>query len=269
MMELGRLLVGTSGFSYPDWKGPFYPESLPKAGMLSYYSTVFSQVELDFTYYQMPGKRTIAGLERKTPADFLFCVKAHKTMTHEFSRDFEKAAEVFKSFVEALEPFIITRKLGCILAQFPWGFKNSCANLEYLDFFRRELAGLPVVVEFRNTEWLRKETFYFLHDKDFGYCCVDEPRLKGLLPPVALATSKIGYVRFHGRNAAKWWPRLHQEPWERYNYLYSQAELEEWVPKIRKLVRKTEQTFVLMNNCHAGHAVINARMFQEILNAEE
>lgn len=263
---MGRLLVGTSGFSYPDWRGPFYPENLPKAAMLSYYANFFSQVELDFTYYQMPGKRSIEGLERKTPKDFLFCVKAHKSMTHEFFRDRARDRENFRYFVEALEPFLLNGKLGCILTQFPWGFKYNSANLEYLEFVREELVGLPVVVEFRNIEWLRKEVFYLLHEKEFGYCCVDEPKLKGLLPPLALATSNLGYVRFHGRNAAKWWRP--DEPGERYNYLYSREELLEWAPRIRKLVGKTESTFVLMNNCHAGHAVINARMLQEILSEE-
>lgn len=266
-MSIGRVLVGASGYSYPDWKGVFYPEKTSQALMLPYYASVFSLVELNFSYYRMPTAKTLASMEAATPDGFLFSIKTHRSMTHDFLRKPEEDRVNFQQFRAAIIPLVDSGKLGCVLAQFPWSFKHTEANLGYLSFLREELSALPVVVEFRNREWISKETFYLLHEMGFGYCCVDEPDLKGLLPPVALATSpQIGYVRFHGRNAAKWWK--YNEPWERYNYLYSREELLEWIPKIRKLATKTERTFVLMNNCHAGHAVINARMLTELLNSE-
>ena len=125
------------------------------------------------------------------------------------------------------------------------------------------LAGLPVVVELRNAAWLREPTFALLRDLQLGYCCVDEPRLKGLLPSIAVATGPVAYARFHGRNAAKWY--AHEEAWERYNYAYSAAELQEWVPKVRQLEQAAETTLVYFNNHYSGQSVQGARDLQQLL----
>ena len=153
--------------------------------------------------------------------------------------------------------------LGCILAQFPWSFRRTPDNQEYLRRFRDALPEMPVVVEFRNAEWVDEATLDQLRGLGMGYCCVDEPRLKGLVPPVAAATSPVGYVRFHGRNAQKWWK--HDEAWERYNYLYSAAELQEWVPKIGEVAQQTEKTYVFFNNHYEGKAGQNARELADLL----
>jgi len=262
---MGKILIGTSGFSYDDWRGPFYPEGLASAAMLPFYAQAFKTVEINFTYYQMPGGKSITGLERKTPADFTFCLKAHKSMTHEISKDPAETGKIFHRFREALTPLLATGKLGCVLLQFPWGFKFTQENLEYLCFAREALGDLPAVVEFRNAGWVREEVFSFLSGLGFGFCCVDEPRVRGLMPPVARVTSDLAYLRFHGRNAARWWK--HDEAWERYDYLYSPAELEEWRPAILELSAQAKTTFVFFNNHHAGQAVINARMLAELLAA--
>ena len=260
------ILVGTSGFSYADWVGVFYPSGTPRGSMLSYYATLYPLVELDFTYYQMPNARTIATLGNKTGPDFTFCVKAFKDLTHHPDLTSVELARLADEFRFALSPLLDAGKLGCVLAQFPWSFRATPENMEYIAALQTALEGLALVIEFRNAEWIKRETLVFLHDFELGFCCVDEPQLRGLLPPLALATSKIGYIRFHGRNAAKWWK--HEEAWERYDYNYSQAELAEWVPRIRAVSAKTERTYVLMNNCHAGHAAQNARLLQALL-AEE
>ncbi|MGE5529420.1 MAG: DUF72 domain-containing protein [Patescibacteria group bacterium] len=261
------ILVGTSGFSYADWVGPFYPPGTRREEMLPYYAARFPLVELDFTYYRMPSARALAGMAAKTPGGFLFCVKTHQDLTHR--RDITKSelAALAAQFIKGITPLCEAGKLGCILAQFPWAFKSTSENFEYLAALQAHLAGLPVVVEFRNAEWVKDETFSFLRDFGLGFCCVDEPRLRGLFPPLAVATSEIGYLRFHGRNAAKWW--RHEYAWERYDYDYSQAELEEWLPKMEDLNRNTTRTFVLMNNCHAGHAVRNALRLQALLAGED
>lgn len=258
-----NILIGTSGFSYNDWRGPFYPETLSSAAMLPFYAKVFNTVEINFTYYQMPGIKSIAGLERKTPSGFTFCVKAHKSMTHEISKDPAEARENFYRFSEALTPLLAAGKLGCVLLQFPWGFKYTPDNLEYLRFAREALDDLPAVVEFRNAGWVKDAIFSVLSGLNFGFCCVDEPRLKGLFPPVVKSTSALAYLRFHGRNAARWWK--HDEAWERYDYQYSSAELQEWQPAILELSGRAKTTFVFFNNHHAGQAVINARMLAELL----
>jgi uncharacterized protein YecE (DUF72 family) len=250
------ICFGTSGFSYKDWVGPYYPQGMPSSDWLEFYARDFSVTELNFSYYRVPTKSTLERLAAKTPDDFLFTLKAHQDMTHER----EEKDGVFTEFVESLEPLIVAGKFGCILAQFPWSFRAEEESLDYLRLFRERLGTLPVVVEFRNRDWISEHTFDFLRENKLGFCCVDEPRLKGLIPPVAEATSSIGYVRFHGRNAKKWWQ--HKEAWERYDYTYSDEELEEWVPKLHKLEENTEKTFVFANNHWQGQAVQTARQLR-------
>ncbi|MHB8926290.1 MAG: DUF72 domain-containing protein [Bacillota bacterium] len=259
------ILIGTAGFSYADWKGEFYPADVKDRDMLQYYAERFPAVEIDFTYYRLPTSRGMAGMVGKTPAGFEFCVKAYKGMTHK-AGETEERRQTFQAFREALAPVADGGRLGCVLAQFPWSFRPSPESLAYLEEFRDRLDGLPTVVEFRNSEWVGEETFGFLRRAGLGFCCVDEPALRGLMPRVARATSDLAYVRFHGRNAAKWW--RHDEAWERYNYLYTEEQLGEWVPKLRALEAESKKTYVLYNNCHAGHAARNAKMMQTLLDLD-
>ena len=169
----------------------------------------------------------------------------------------------FAGFAAAMQPLVQAGKLACILAQFPYSFHPTPANRDYLKRLRDGLGDLPTVVEFREAGWLNQETFDLLRALRLGFCSVDEPRLKGLMPPVAIATGPVAYVRFHGRNAAKWYN--HQEAWERYNYTYSTDELREWAPKIRQLDAAAELTLVYFNNHFAGQAVRGARDLGQLL----
>ncbi|MEW6080533.1 MAG: DUF72 domain-containing protein [Bacillota bacterium] len=260
------LLVGTSGFKYRDWKGVFYPPGISERNLLAFYSQVFPVVELDFSYYHMPGAKTMGALQGKTPDGFVFCVKAHRSMTHE-TGSASAQWEAFRAFNSAIEPMAISGKLGCVLLQFPWRFRPGHLETSYLARCRDLLGNAPAVVEFRNSQWLTEDTFRALRDLGFGFCCVDEPRLKDLVPPVVAATSAVGYVRFHGRNAAKWWK--HENASERYDYLYCDEELRAWVPRLRALERKTGTTFVFFNNCHEGKASVNAIRLGEMLRGRE
>lgn len=253
------IYIGTSGFSYKDWVGPYYPAGLPKSKWLTLYAREFQACEVNFTYYRLPDARTLAAMADKTPDGFLFTVKASRELTHER----EGNEEAFPKFVQALEPLIERKKFGCVLAQFPYSFHAGAESRDYLKAFRELMAELPVVIEFRNARWLSAETFAFLEENNLGFCCVDEPHLKGLIPPVTEATSKVAYVRFHGRNAKKWW--RHDEAWERYDYSYSKEELEEWTPKIRELDAKAENTFVFANNHWQAQAVDTARQLRLLL----
>ncbi len=118
-------------------------------------------------------------------------------------------------------------------------------------------------MEFRNVEWIRDEVFDLLRKLDLGFCCVDQPRFKNLVPPVAVATSAISYLRFHGRNYEKWWQ--HDEAWERYDYLYSREELTEWVEKVETLAAETETVLAFFNNHYQAQAVQNAQLFTDML----
>lgn len=254
------VFVGTAGFSYKDWKGVFYsPETKPR-DMLEVYSSVFPVVEINSTYYAIPTPDRIRAMAERTPLDFQFTVKANREMTHEIS----KYAAVFDSFRKAIRPLQDHGKLGCVLAQFPWGFKNTRDNREYLELFSQRMSGVDTVVEFRNGEWEAEATYGLLSELGLGYCCVDEPKLKGLVSPRVEVTGSLGYVRFHGRNRETWWDR-NRESWERYDYLYGERELEEWVPKVEDLDEKSDRVYVIFNNHYKGQAPTNARMFEKML----
>ncbi len=257
--DFSVIKVGTSGFSYPEWKGAFYPEKLPQQQMLAYYAQHFPAVEINSTYYHIPTPRNMAAMAKRAEGRVEFAVKAHQDMTH--ARD--KYADAVPLFREAIAPLREAGALGCVLFQFPFSFKATLANADFLRRIASDLALDSVVVEFRHRSWTTGETFGRLHDLGMAYCCVDEPRLPNLPPPVVQATSPIGYVRFHGRNRQKWW--THAEAWERYDYLYSEAELLEWVPKIRALAETTQKCYAFFNNHARGQAVTNAQMLIGLL----
>jgi uncharacterized protein YecE (DUF72 family) len=257
--DFSVIKVGTSGFSYPEWKGPFYPEKLSQQRMLEFYAQHFSAVEINSTYYHIPPARNMAAMAKRAEGRVEFAVKAHQDMTH--ARD--KYADAVPLFREAIAPLREAGALGCVLAQFPFSFKATLANADFLRRIASDLAPDSVVVEFRHRSWTTDETFARLRDLGMAYCCVDEPRLPNLPPSVVQATSAIGYVRFHGRNRQKWW--THAEAWERYDYLYSEAELMEWIPKIRALAEITQKCYAFFNNHARGQAVTNAQMLIGLL----
>ncbi len=256
------LFVGTSGFSYSDWKGVFYPEGMKPADFLTFYSEHFPCVELNFTYYRQPEAKTMEAMSARVPAGFRFTVKAHRTLTHEIPPE-PRLAQEFETFRQGMLPMVESQKLGCILFQFPWSFRPTTGNSDYVLSLPERLPYAEIVVEFRNNLWAKTQVYDSLRQKGIGFCCVDEPALKGLFPRVPLATSKLGYLRFHGRNAAKWFN--HEEAWERYDYLYNQEELKGWIPKVQQMAQHTQDTYVFFNNCHQSQAAINARQMQLLL----
>lgn len=249
--------IGASGFSYDDWRGTVYPAGLPARDHLAFYARDFPTVELNVTYYRIPDARTVQGWARKTPDRFVFAVKAFQGLTH------DRTQPDFAAFVAALAPLVAAGKLGCVLAQFSYSFHPDPENRSYLHRLREGLGDLPAVVEFRNAGWVAPSTFDLLRSLGLGFCCVDEPHLRGLMPPVAVATGPVAYVRFHGRNAAKWY--AHEEAWERYDYTYSLDELREWVPKLRQLDAEAPLTLVYFNNHFRGQAVRGARDLGQLL----
>lgn len=267
------ILVGTSGYSFSDWVGRFYPPSISPSQMLPYYSDRFPVVEVNSTFYRTPHPRVMEQMEKKTPPRFRFVVKGPRSISHERRLD----AESIAAFQDCLEPLRNAGKLDGVLIQFPWGFKSEAGSWRLLESARRELPATPLFVEFRHASWARPETFSRLRDQGLGFCVVDEPRLEGLMPPLVELTSPAGYLRFHGRNAAKWWaPRGEggrgeggrRSRSDRYDYLYSEPELKEWVGKIRDLAARAEKVYVFFNNCHAGQAAKNAQLMQQLLLAE-
>jgi uncharacterized protein YecE (DUF72 family) len=249
--------LGPSGFSYDDWVGPVYPPELARKEWLNHIAGEFSTLELNVTYYRVPGTRTVEGWAERTPPDFLFSVKAHQSMTH------ERTSPDFAAFCEGMEPLRAHGKLACLLAQFPHSFHPTAENRAYLLRLREGLAGWPVVIEFRDRAWLTPDTFAGLEELQFGFCCVDEPALPGLMPPVVRATGPLAYVRFHGRNAKQWWD--HEQAWQRYDYTYRPEDLADWIPRLRQLDSQRPLTLVYANNHYRGQSVQALRLLKQML----
>ncbi len=255
MVSAPSLRIGTSGWSYRDWVGPIYPATLPQAEWLGYYAREFNAVEINSTYYRVPSPPMMAALVRKVdPKAFLFVVKVPREMTH----DRGKFDATVGPFLSRLGPLRDAGCLGTLLAQFPYSFPREKDALGHLRKLREAVpAEIPVHVEFRHTYWYRPEVYAFLREHDLGFVNVDLPPLPNLpQEKTGNLTNGIGYFRFHGRNAAKWWK--HAQASERYDYAYSDAELAEWVPVIERAAREARTTFVFMNNCHLGKSVRDA-----------
>jgi uncharacterized protein YecE (DUF72 family) len=276
----------------------WYPPPVRTAAdRLRYYAAHFDTVEVDSSYYGMPTPATARLWAERTPPDFVFHIKAFAMLTrhgvkpeqlppplregHAFELDRggrilhpprALREEAFTCFSEALEPLRVEGKLGLILMQFPPYFVATEANREYIAWSAARLAPDRMAVEFRHLSWVEadelEETLELLASVGASYVCVDEPRIEkaNALPPLAAATSDIAYIRFHGRNALTWNARVETAA-ERFNYLYSNEELAEWVEPVRRLQEQTQTTYVMFNNCFADYAPRNARQMASLLDA--
>src|SRR3989339_679931 len=187
-MPPAQILIGTSGYSFEDWIGPFYPPGIQKGKMLDHYAGHFEAVEINSTYYRIPERHVFYHLDRKTPGNFEFIAKLNKDTTHAAVKN----AGATGSLLEALSPLIGTGKLKGLLAQFPWSFKYSSENLAYIRTVRDQCGRIPLFIEFRHASWERQEVYDFLAMDKIGYSCVDEPPLPGLLSMQSIATTGTG-----------------------------------------------------------------------------
>ncbi len=250
--------IGTSGYSFEDWRGQFYPQDVEKGKMLDYYVRYFPTVEINSTYYRIPHPAVMANIAKKAPEGFDFMIKVPQSFTHKRA-DIEKDVADYKN---SLEPFVERGTLSGVLAQFPYSFKFDQNNLDYVSICRDAVAPARLFVEFRHNSWVNRPMYDRLKAEEIGYVCVDEPQLPGLLKPDLFATTDTAYVRLHGRNADKWW----NGGALRYDYSYSQEELEFWRDKIRKIQNKVKRIYIFFNNCHLGQAAGNARDFMQMLD---
>jgi uncharacterized protein YecE (DUF72 family) len=284
----------------------FYPPKLPAKERLAWYARQFDTVEVDSTFYRLPAESAAAGWAERTPAGFTMHVKAFGLMTRHPVRaeavppDLRPEmpldehgrvdrpprslrAEVFRRFRAALEPLRAAGKLGGILFQLPPYVVCKSSSLAYLEWARGELAGDEMLVEFRHRSWLddehRAATLAFLERLGATYVTVDAPRsqtARNLVPTVVATTSPTAYVRFHGRNLATWNTRGRSAA-ARFDYLYSEEELAEWIEPLRELAARSDQVFALFNTNasspdphdplrRVSQAATNARQLRRLLD---
>jgi uncharacterized protein YecE (DUF72 family) len=273
---MGTIQVGVCSWADETLTKVWYPKGI-KSGeeRLRYYADRFDVVEANSTYYRLPDPHLVENWVARTPEDFTMHVKAFGVMTRhpvkveQLPTDLrdvptdargrvdrpprEYRAEVFKRFHDALEPLRSTGKLGGILMQFPPYVVYKPQSLEYLEWSQQQLGGDEMLVEFRHASWLdeenRADTLRFLEEHGMTYVVVDAPQTggKNVLPLVPAVTSNTAYVRYHGRNAETWNKRTGSAA-ERFDYLYSEDELREWVPRLRELAAETEVVYAMFNN---------------------
>ncbi|MDP8241115.1 MAG: DUF72 domain-containing protein [Candidatus Hatepunaea meridiana] len=261
IQRLGKIHIGTSGYSFNDWQGPFYPKGLPRGKWLDYYAQHFSAVEINATYYRTPPLATFQSMVDRTPDDFEFWVKVPGLATHT-NDDFSQSVQ---QFIEAIKPLSDAGKLKGVLAQFPPYFRRSVKSQDKLACLKDSIGETRLAVEFRHKDWLVDETYVFLTDHRIMYVVVDLPDLPDLPGSEIHKSDAVSYVRFHGRNSRTW---NNTELGDRYDYDYSTDELTKWLPRIAELDAEGSTAYLFFNNCHAGQAVKNAKMLRQMLELE-
>jgi uncharacterized protein YecE (DUF72 family) len=294
-----RILVGSCSWTDPSLIscGRFYPSGVSSAeARLRYYTQQFPIVEVDSTYYAPPTERNSVLWAARSPEGFIFDVKAHGLLTGHPARvdllpswlreslpahaadkrnvyrhdvDPQAMDRLWELHRGALAPLVTAGKLGAVLFQFPPWFVRSRRHAEYLREVARRLPGWPLAVEFRGGGWMDStaaaDTLRLLEDAGLAYVSVDEPQgFPSSTPPLAVATAPLAVIRLHGRNRTTWSVKTGAAS-ERFKYLYDDAELQEWVPRVRELALQTQAVHVLFNNNYEDWGMRNALRMAQLL----
>ena len=264
-----RIRVGPAGWSYADWSGYVYPARHTKGfHEAAYLSEFFDTIEINTSFYQplRPDHAALWVARVSANPAFLFTAKLWQKFTHDPSATTEDERAVRAGF-DVLRQ---AEKLGAVLLQFPFSFHCTKETLGYLTAVLKRFADYPLVVELRHASWQTEETLALLRELHAGFCNIDQPIIGRSLEPSASSTSPIGYVRLHGRRYDTWFGDNPATPaHERYNYLYSEEELEPWASRIRTVNQHTRNTFVITNNHYQGKAVVNALQLISILKGRK
>lgn len=249
--------VGPAGWSYQDWEGIVYP---PKKGSkfdpLAYLADLFETIELNNTFYRPPTPQMSKSWANRVQSNprFKFTAKLWRTFTHERQSLTEADEGVFKT---GLGPLVESGLLGALLLQFPYSFHNTEENRGYVQKLAYQFKEYPLVLEIRHASWDRGSAYQFLRELGVGFCNIDQPQVSYSIGPTKKVTSKVGYLRLHGRNVKEWF-REEAGRNARYDYLYNEFELFEIAERIRLIAKEAEETYVITNNHYHGKAVCNA-----------
>ena len=262
-LDLGKLdgvelYLGTGGYSNNDWLGLIYPTGTKPNKYLDIYAQHFNAVELNSSFYAVPGIKAFEGMVKKSKARVRFAVKVHKSMTH--SRDADD--EMYQRLKESVQPLQDVGMLGPFLVQFPYSFHRTRENRLYLKTVLDRLEPHATAVEFRHGSWDLPEVCDAFKKVNKTFVSVDYPPLYGLPKSGLHLTSDTVYIRMHGRNQKTWWDG--KSAAERHDYQYTPDELRPWVLDIKEREAEISQLYLMMQNTTKGHALENLRMFGEL-----
>jgi uncharacterized protein YecE (DUF72 family) len=263
----GKIFVGVAGWSYPDWSGIVYPAHRSRDfDDASYLVDYFDAIEINTSFYQALRPGVAARWVERLAAHprFLFTAKLWQKFTHETGATAADEQAVRAGFA----PLVAAGKLAAVLLQFPFSFHRTPENVDRLKNLLDRFQDYQLVVEIRHSSWNDAELYALLAERQVGFCNIDQPVIGRSIRPSERVTAPVGYIRLHGRRYDTWFsddPAT--PPEERYNYLYSAAELDPWAERIRKLAKHTRTTFVIANNHFEGKSVVNALQLMHLLTA--
>ncbi len=271
--------IGTSGWNYPSgrgtWNGVFYPARRPRGfDELAYYAEHFDTVEVNSTFYRMPDAAQARSWHRRTPAPFLFAVKLFQKFTHPDlylaktgAADWDLSRGDVDRFRTGIAPLADAGKLAALLVQFPPSFHATDETREYLAWLLEAFGGYPTAVELRHRSWsdAGAATSALLDEGGAAWVLIDEPKFESSvrqsLDPAGRAP--LAYLRLHGRNAARWWE--HDAAEDRYDYLYSPAELAPLAEPARRASAAGRRVLIYFNNHFSAKAAANAAVLKHDL----
>jgi len=256
--------VGPAGWSYKDWEGTVYPPHRGRFDPLGYLASFFDTIEINSPFYRIPppthGKSWVRRVAHN--GQFRFTTKVWRGFTHDDAPFTDEDVHAFRNY---LDPLADAGRLGAVLLQFPWSFRNTPESISRLERLLNDFNGYPLAVEVRHATFQDTSFYELLRHYDASWVNVDQPLFHDSVKPDDVVTGPVGYARLHGRNFEKWF--AHAESWERYNYLYSKEELAPWVERVRSMSR-TQETYVITNNHFRGQAIVNAGDLKEALGQE-
>jgi uncharacterized protein YecE (DUF72 family) len=260
-----HLSIGPAGWAYPSWDSHFYPSPKPRGfHPLSYLSKYFDTVEINATFHNAikpEVARLWLAMVQHRP-DFQFTAKLGRVFTHEKKLDPADVA----LFRAGLAPIHAAGRLGALVMQFPWSFRFNAENRQHVIELRKAFHGCPLIAEFPHESWMLPEATGTLIDYRIGFGNLDQPSFGRAMPPTAILTNGVGYVRLNGRNYDNWFRDMSglRERTSRYDYLYPQAELNEWADRIEHIGRHAKRVFVVFNNETNAKALVNAFQMQAL-----
>lgn len=266
---MAKIYVGTAGWSYEDWEGIVYPRPKPRGfHPLAYLPGFIDIVEVNSTFYRpAPPAMVESWLKRiGGRSDFLLALKLYQAFTH--AREGFAAKDV-DDVRRAADLVRLKGRLAALLVQFPWSFRNTPGNLEYVRRLLGLFEGYPLAVEVRHAGWDAPEFFEALRESRAAFCNIDQPLIGESLAPSAISTTPdFAYVRLHGRNYQTWFKDGAGRD-ARYDYLYARDELEDWVKRIKELGRQSGKIYVITNNHYRGQAMANALQIRNMITGQK